>query len=67
MWDGFADFIHMGGHGPYVWGAYGVCAVVMAVEFLQVARKRRSVMSMLRRRQLRQRMVDTDSRSEVER
>lgn len=27
----FADFIAMGHHGPYVWSAYGISLVVLAI------------------------------------
>ncbi|WP_071870628.1 heme exporter protein CcmD [Atopomonas hussainii] len=30
----FADFIAMGGHGPYVWLAYGISAVVLGLNVL---------------------------------
>ena len=31
-WRDANDFFSMGGYGLYVWGAYGVMALVMAVE-----------------------------------
>ena len=27
----FSDFLAMGHHGPYVWSAYGICLLVLAV------------------------------------
>ena len=39
MWDFFA----MGGYGFYVWGAYGVTALLLAAEVIAVARRRRSL------------------------
>ena len=29
MSGGLAEFLHMGGYAPYVWGAYGLTAVVL--------------------------------------
>jgi heme exporter protein CcmD len=29
-----SGFPEMGGYGPYVWGAYGISAIVIAVELL---------------------------------
>ena len=31
-WTSWGAFFHMGGYGLYVWGAYGVTALVLAVE-----------------------------------
>jgi heme exporter protein D len=43
-WNSFADFVHMGGYGLYVWGAYGAALVVMLVEpVLAVQRRRRAL------------------------
>lgn len=37
------EFLSMGGHGPFIWGSYGVMALLMVVEARQViARKRRA-------------------------
>ena len=39
------DYLAMGGYGFYVWGAYGVTAVLIALEVLSVrARRRRALM-----------------------
>ena len=36
-----ADFLAMGGYGGYIWGAYGVTFLLLAVEvFLLLKRKR---------------------------
>ena len=38
------DYFSMGGYGFYVWGAYGVAAIVILVEVLSVrARRRRAL------------------------
>jgi heme exporter protein D len=33
-WGGWQAFLHMGGHGPFVWGSFGVVAVVLWAEHL---------------------------------
>ena len=39
--DSFADFINMGGHGLYVWLAYGLTATLLVINFvLPVMHKR---------------------------
>ena len=40
-WGSLAAFIAMGGYGAYIWGAYGVTVVLIAVELaLLIARHR---------------------------
>ena len=31
-WSGVGDFLAMGGYGLYVWGSFGVTALLMAAE-----------------------------------
>ena len=50
MWDGIGDFIAMGGHGPYVWGSYGVFAMVLLAEVSVLARRRHRIRTILARR-----------------
>ena len=40
-WHSAAEFFDMGGYALYVWGAYLVTAVLMAIEPLLAARRRR--------------------------
>jgi heme exporter protein D len=40
-WGSSAEFFRMGGYGLYVWGAYAVTALVMALEPWLAARRRR--------------------------
>ncbi len=40
-WGSLDNFIHMGGYGLYVWGSYGVAALLMVWEPLMAARRRR--------------------------
>ncbi len=48
-WNSFADFLHMGGYGVYVWGSFGVTALIMAVEPILVARNRKTTIARLKR------------------
>ncbi|MCG5499853.1 heme exporter protein CcmD [Ectothiorhodospira lacustris] len=34
------EFLAMGGHGPYVWGSYGVALVVLVAELVLLSRRR---------------------------
>ncbi|MBU3698184.1 heme exporter protein CcmD [Dechloromonas sp.] len=48
-WNSFSDFLHMGGYGLYVWGSFGVTALIMIVEPIVVARNRKNTISRLKR------------------
>ncbi|MBU3698344.1 heme exporter protein CcmD [Dechloromonas sp.] len=48
-WNSFSDFLHMGGYGLYVWGSFGVTALIMIVEPIVVARNRKATISRLKR------------------
>ena len=48
-WNSFGDFLHMGGYGLYVWGSFGVTALIMIVEPIIVARNRKNTISRLKR------------------
>ena len=39
------DFLAMGGYAFYVWGAYGVTALVIVAEILTVRARRRAALS----------------------
>jgi heme exporter protein D len=41
QWAGLEDFLHMGGHGLYVWGSYAVTVGLLAVEAVLVAHRHR--------------------------
>lgn len=43
----WSDFFAMGGYALYVWGSYGVTALVLAIEVVSVLRKKRSVLRRL--------------------
>lgn len=42
-WSSFADFVHMGGYGLYVWGSLGMCAAVLVAEMLMLKARRRAL------------------------
>ncbi len=48
-WHSFGDFLHMGGYGVYVWGSFGVTALIMLVEPIVVARNRKTTIARLKR------------------
>ena len=48
-WASFSDFIAMGGYGFYVWGSFGVTALIMAIEPIVVIRNRKSTIALLKR------------------
>ncbi len=41
IWTSLAEFADMGGYGLYVWGAYGMTAVVVGWELLSLRHRRR--------------------------
>ena len=48
-WQSVADFLAMGGYAGYVWGSFGVTALIMIVEPILVARNRKNTIALLRR------------------
>jgi heme exporter protein D len=48
-WNSFADFVAMGGYGLYVWGSFGVTALIMTIEPIMVARNRKTTIARLKR------------------
>ena len=48
-WGSTSAFFHMGGYALYVWGSFGVCALGMALEVLQVQKRRQNILKTLRR------------------
>jgi heme exporter protein D len=42
IWRDANEFFSMGGHGLYVWGAYGVMALLMVVEPVLVVQRHRA-------------------------
>ncbi len=37
------DLLHLNGHGLYVWGSVGMCALALATEVLLLNRRRRAL------------------------
>jgi heme exporter protein D len=44
-WSSWADFIAMGGYGLYVWGSFGVTALVLLTELWMLRLRRRALTS----------------------
>ena len=42
-WQSLGEFLDMGGYGLYVWGSFGVCALVFAAECWAVALRRKAL------------------------
>jgi heme exporter protein D len=40
-WTSVDNFLHMGGYGLYVWGSYGAALLLMVLEPLLAARRRK--------------------------
>ena len=47
-WNSISEFFAMGGYGFYVWGSFGLTAVVMLGEALQIRSQRAEVFRNLR-------------------
>ena len=58
-WNSFSEFLAMGGHALYVWGSFGACAALMAIEPI-LARMRRSQAIHELRREIRARNESQD-------
>ena len=42
-WASWSDFLAMGGYGLYVWGSFGMCAVVLVLEVVLLKLRRRAL------------------------
>ncbi len=51
-WESPAAFFAMGGYGLYVWGSFGVCAVLMLVEPILASKRRSNILRSLRRERI---------------
>jgi heme exporter protein D len=51
-WGSLAEFFAMGGYGLYVWGSFGVCALLMIVEPIMAGKRRNDILRSLRRERL---------------
>jgi heme exporter protein D len=66
-WNSFAEFLAMGRHGVYVWGAVGVMALAMILEPVLLRRGHRELVTRLQaqfRAERRERGADRHSLSE---
>ena len=50
QFENFEAFISMGGHGPYVWAAYGLSLAIMAWLALAPLRRQRALLADMRQR-----------------
>lgn len=50
-WQSAAEFFSMGGRGFFVWGSYGVAAILIALEIWLLRRDRRQSLQRLKQRQ----------------
>ena len=48
IWNSVSEFWAMGGYGDYVWGSFGVTALVMAIEVAQLRYERQHTLQRLR-------------------
>jgi heme exporter protein D len=48
QWNSVSDFFAMGGYAFYVWGCFGLTAVVMVGESVLIRRQRTELISQLR-------------------
>lgn len=46
-WGSVSEFLAMGGYGGYVWGCYGVTALIMIVEIVVLVRRHRAARGQL--------------------
>ena len=53
-WSSAADFFAMGGYGFYVWGSFGMTAVVMLGELIALRMRRQGLLRALRDGQVEQ-------------
>lgn len=44
QWLSVADFLNMGGYALYVWGSFGITALVVVAEIWQLRVKRRDIL-----------------------
>ncbi|MDR0736401.1 MAG: heme exporter protein CcmD [Zoogloeaceae bacterium] len=51
-WNSLSDFLAMGGYGLYVWGSFGMTALVMLLEPWLALRRQRAIRLLLARQLL---------------
>ena len=45
-WSTWSDFLSMGGYGLYVWGSFGVTALVLLLELWSLAARHRAIVNL---------------------
>jgi heme exporter protein D len=55
-WNSLAEFLDMGGYAFYVWGSFGISALVVVAEVWQVRAQRRTIVRNL--------LTDTESHND---
>jgi heme exporter protein D len=48
-WGSVSEFVAMGGYGGYVWGSFGVTALIFIVEIILAGKRRRAALAQLPR------------------
>jgi len=51
-WNSPAEFFAMSGYGFYVWGSFGVCALLMIAEPILARKRQKDILRSLRREHL---------------
>lgn len=49
IWNNASEFWAMGGYGLYVWGSFGVTALVMVIEVIQAMQRHKHTCESLRK------------------
>ncbi len=47
MWDGWLDFLALGGHGLYLWGSYAAALALAFTELVLLHLRRRAILGHL--------------------
>ncbi|TNE76057.1 MAG: heme exporter protein CcmD [Gammaproteobacteria bacterium] len=62
--DNLQDFLHMSGHGPYVWSAYAISIAVMLWLVISPMRRRRQLLADVLRQQRREVLRQSGGKSD---
>ncbi|MGK0444396.1 MAG: heme exporter protein D [Bermanella sp.] len=54
FFDSFTEFMHMGGHGIFVWLSYGITCLIIAQNFIAPVLKRKKVIKDIERQMRRE-------------
>lgn len=54
IWNSASEFWAMGGYGLYVWGSFGVTALVMGIEVIQAKHAHKQIRDNLRKQAVEQ-------------